>query len=1401
MKKIVSLIFGVACSIFAHAELVYQHFSVEDGLSQNTVMSIIQDHKGYMWFGTWDGLNKFDGYQFSIYKSRPGDNTQITNNRIDFLYEDGLHNIWFQTYEGRMHRLNPTINDVNTLPTPTRKINNNVERINHFVESSAGEIWINAIDSVVHISGHEAQLTSFDVQGEIHFIVPDQDSSIWIGTENGLYEIIDNQIKSPELVHFDVTSACASSKGIWFGTYDGVLFRKTYDKIGFERFTLNNSPKINCVLVVEDRYLIATSQRQGFFVYDYAQNLLSHYSSENTTIIKNNTFHSALSDSYGLVWLENEENGIFTYNPKTQEIKHLLTKPDERYAHNLGANLIFIEDKNGRVWVNPQGGGFGYYDRERGELLSVPNITNIIHNACIDNKGALWLGTYSKGIDRISNVKSPFTFINLADEVRVLSMTNDGYVVAGTKDGKTHLLDGTQEAKTIINNAILYSFLQDANGLLWLGTRGKGLVVYDPKNNQEVKHYAHNPDDPNSLSCNDIYDMVQDSAGNLYIGTYGGGLNILPAGSDKFISPNNELTDYPAGQCNKIRSLMLDSAAVLWIGTTNGLLQMNTATGEYHYSQKEISSNKSLSNNDVHCIVKDSEGIVWLGTFGGGLNKIEKNSWADYPIEFKAYDMRDGLFSDIVLSICEDEKGMLWLTSENAITRFDKTHNVCQNFNVFKSSSNAYFTESNALRLATGDIFFAYSNGICAFNPGRILHSNDIPTIEFTRFQLFNNDVEVGTEDSPLKYSICETDTIILQHDQSVFSIEYAALDFSSADIQYAFMLDGFERDWNFVDNQRKATYTNLPQGFYTFRVKSTNAEGVWVNNEKSITIRVKPSFWQTPWAILLYILIFAILLWGAVYLTRRFNSMRQNVEIEQKVTDIKLRFFTNISHELRTPLTLIAGPVENILTNDHISQSVRDQLEIVQNNSNRMLRLINQILDFRKIQNKKLRLKIQKTDIEQLVRQTCANFNKEAIDKHIRFSIQNNAPENTELYIDRDKTDIILYNLLSNAFKFTPAGKSIDVIISEHNDYVSLTVKDEGIGIEPNKISTLFERFTSNNELNSNFNLIGTGIGLNLVKELVDLHHGYIDVKSQPNQGSTFTVMFRKGKDHFIGEADFIVDDYQTEIQQEVKTLDTDKLVESLDNPPLLIVDDSEDMCIFLKEILSNKFDIIIAHDGEEGVQKAREASPVMIISDLMMPNKDGLELVEELKQDINTSHIPIILLTAKTAIESRLDAMKYGADDYITKPFSPVYLSARIDNILEQRQRLQESYRQNLMNLTPQTENTASPDERFLAKLMNVMDKNIANSELTVDGLLSEMAMGRTVFYNKLKGLTGFSPVEFIREIRIKKAAQLLETGQYSISEITYMVGMNDARYFSKCFKAVYGVTPSEFKRNMSK
>ena len=571
------------------------------------------------------------------------------------------------------------------------------------------------------------------------------------------------------------------------------------------------------------------------------------------------------------------------------------------------------------------------------------------------------------------------------------------------------------------------------------------------------------------------------------------------------------------------------------------------------------------------------------------------------------------------------------------------------------------------------------------------------------------------------------------------------------------------------------------------------------MDNEKQLVIYVERPWWLTWWAFVLYVVIAVLIIGMTVYIVSVYNGLRQKVKVEQQVMDIKLRFFTNISHELRTPLTLITGPIDNILQTERISQSVRSQLEIVQNNAQRMLRMINQLLEFRKVQNQKMKLKVQPTLLSELVNETCANFQKEAYDKHIHFTVECKAEDST-VWVDRGRMDTILWNLLSNAFKFTPAGKNIHVIVDSKPGFVTLSVQDEGIGIPPEKRNVLFERFSSNNELN-NLNTTGTGIGMNLTKELVDLHHGHIEVESEVGKGTTITILLHTGKEHFGDEVEFLTDaptmkqqTYNTSLEDKLDQLAQDR---NDNRHTVLVVDDNQDMRQFLAGVLGRDYTVETAADGEEAEQIIRTKQIDLVITDLMMPKVDGLELTQFIKGNTDTDFIPVILLTAKTAIESRLQALQCGADDYVTKPFEPEYIRARVHNFLTQRSQLEQSYRQRLMRLEPPKADEPVPGDTFLAKLLDIMDKQMDNNTLTVDELVDEMGMGRTVFFNKLKSMTGLSPVEFIREMRIKRAAQLLEDRSHNITEVTYMVGMNVSRYFSKCFKNTYGLTPSEYRK----
>ena len=739
-------------------------------------------------------------------------------------------------------------------------------------------------------------------------------------------------------------------------------------------------------------------------------------------------------------------------------------------------------------------------------------------------------------------------------------------------------------------------------------------------------------------------------------------------------------------------------------------------------------------------------------------------------------------------------------------------------------------------------MLFGASGGVFIFNPDSIRKSSYIPPIVFSKLTVANEDITPGGN-SLLKVDIDDADKLVLSHKENIFSVHFAALDYTNPqNIQYAYILDGFEKQWTFADKQRSVTYTNLPKGEYVLRVRSTNSDGVWVDNERILDIVILPSFWETPIAYVLYILFILIIILVAVYILFTIYRLKHEVSVEQQISDIKLRFFTNISHELRTPLTLIAGPVEQVLKNDKLPADAREQLVVVERNTSRMLRLVNQILDFRKIQNKKMKMQVQRVDIVPFVCKVMDNFEAVAEEHRIDFLFQTEK-EHLYLWVDADKLEKIVFNLLSNAFKYTPNGKMITMFIREDENTVSIGVQDQGIGIAENKKKSLFVRFENLVDKNL-FNQASTGIGLSLVKELVEMHKATISVDSRLGEGSCFKVDFLKGKEHYDKETEFILEDAEapvrmgqvvdianSSIQSETLIPDDSEKIEAVyeedaakeenSKELMLLVEDNQELREFLRSIFTPMYRVVEAADGREGANKALKYLPDIIISDVMMPEKDGIEMTRELRADMTTSHIPIILLTAKTTIESKLEGLEYGADDYITKPFSATYLQARVENLLMQRKKLQSFYRDSLMHIhisagqedapvatdvpsaeedtsetVPATLEMSPNDRKFMDKLVELMEQNMDNGELVVDDLVRELAVSRSVFFKKLKTLTGLAPIEFIKEMRIKRATQLIETGEFNMTQISYMVGINDPRYFSKCFKAQVGMTPTEYR-----
>ena len=1047
------------------------------------------------------------------------------------------------------------------------------------------------------------------------------------------------------------------------------------------------------------------------------------------------------------------------------------------------------------------------------------------------------------------------SYESLSNEVRALCEDKHKNIWVGLKDGRLRVYDanhkylgfltetGNVSLSGVPMKGTVYDITQDSKGVLWIATKGDGLVraesVAPNGLSYKLSRYRYDEDDMYSLSNDNVYCVYEDHNGRIWVATFANGINYISkdkAGNTIFVNHRNNLKGYPIDLCYKTRFITSDNNGHLWVGTTAGAVAFdeNFKTPEeiqFHHFSRNPNDAKSLSNNDVHWIIATKKKELYLATFGGGLNKllsIDKNGNG----VFKSYSVLDGLPSDVLLSIREDQKQNLWMSTENGISKFIPGEERFENYDDRSITFRVRFSEAASAVTSKGKMLFGASNGIFMFDPDSINKSRFVPPIVLSKLVIANQDIVPG-EGSVLKVGLDDTKELVLSHKENIFAIQYAALDYTNPqNIQYAYILEGFEHQWTYADRLRNATYTNLPKGHYTFKVRSTNSDGVWVDNTRFLDIVVLPSFWETPLAYFLYVLFILLVIFVAVYILFTIYRLKHEVSVEQQVSDIKLRFFTNISHELRTPLTLIAGPVEYVLKNSKLPEDAREQLVVVERNTNRMLHLVNQILDFRKIQNKKMKMQVQRVNVVAFVRKVMDNFESLAEEHNIDFLFETEKDE-LYLWVDEDKLEKIVFNLLSNAFKYTPGGKLIRVFIHEDEGTVSVGVQDQGIGIAENKKKSLFVRFENLVDKNL-FNQASTGIGLSLVKELVEMHKAVISVDSKLGEGSCFKVDFLKGKEHYDDTVEFILEDSATSSSMTIPApvMDATASVIPIVNPDediqdeeseetsnkevMLLVEDNQELRVFLRTIFSSTYRVVEAADGMEGWSKALKFVPDIIISDVMMPEKDGIEMTKELRADMTTSHIPIVLLTAKTSIESKLEGLEYGADDYITKPFSATYLKARVENLLSQRRKLQSLYRDNLMNNThvsslstseeAATEEEKLPDmspndRKFMDKLVELMEANMDNGDLVVDDLVREVAVSRSVFFKKLKTLTGLAPIEFIKEMRINRAAQLIETGEFNMTQISYMVGINDPRYFSKCFKSKLGMTPTEYRDNLGK
>ena len=1481
MKKVLCIVAGLLCGllpVLSQSDCFFTHYSSEDGLSQNTVMSILQDRKGNMWFSTWDGINKFDGYTFKIYKADSGNRIGLSNNRIDHLCEDEFGFFWMKTYDDRVFRFDPRMEIFERIPLAGNAEDNVV--VSSIQVLTGGSVWLltpraGAVHVLTDSVSHQLSLTRYVAGSEtfpgtrMFAVYQDKAGNEWMLTDNGLGMLSPGQ--SQPVLYFTETpkaendvaiqafySAQEHGDEIFFGASRGRVWRYQKADGQFHLLQLPASSPVVAVKSISEHELVMATATDGFYLYDLSTDTWKHYAAER---LPRAPIRSIYVDRYSNIWFEQDVAGVVAhFNAQTGVLKTETMTVEQTSTDRSRPAFHVHEDIYGNVWVHPYGGGFSYFDRESNSLRPFYNdmnspdwrFSNKIHSAYSDRQGNLWIGTHSKGLEKVTFRKSQFSLMvpephpyeSLSNEVRALAEDRNHNIWVGLKDGKLRVYDRNKQEKGYLTEdghvahhgtplpGNVYYIMQDRKGNLWIATKGDGLVKAEPisEDRYRLTRFCHEEDDIYSLSDNDVYCVYEDGYGRIWVATFAGGINYLtysPQGNAVFINHRNNLKGFPIDKCYRARFITGDGKGNIWIGTTVGALRVSEdfdtpESAVFHHYMCVPDDAYSLSNNDVHWITATRAGELYLATFGGGLNKllsIDENGKA----RFKSYMVRDGLSSDVLLSIREDKKGTLWMSTENGICKFIPGKERFEVYADRRISFQTRFSEAASVYTSGGDMLFGSCGGVFMFNPDSIQESRYMPPIVFSNLLVSNKHVLPKSEGSVLKQILDETHLLKLSHQENIFTIQFAALDFRDpSEIRYAYILEGFEEAWNYVDKQRMAIYTNLPKGHYTFKVRSTNADGVWVDNTRTLFIEVMPSFWETPYAYCLYVLVILAVIISAVYILFTIYRLKHQVAMEQQMTNMKLRFFTDISHELRTPLTLISGPLGYVLANKKLPADAREQLQVVERNTGRMLRLINQILDFRKIQNRKMKLQVQRINVVPFTRRIMRNFLSEAEEHRIDFLFETETEE-LYLWVDADKFEKIVFNLLSNAFKYTPDGKMIKVFIREDEESVSVGVQDQGIGIEENKKKTIFMRFE--NLVNHNLFSPSTGIGLSLVKELVEMHHAVIDVDSKVGEGSIFWVTFHKGKEHYDDSVEFLQDDntaaqtlaehvavdIERGLSPQAESDEDDMLRDrsGATRDIMLLVEDNYELRLFLRSIFTADYNVVEASDGKEGLEKAQKFVPDIIISDVMMPGMDGIEMIQLLRSDITTSHIPVILLTAKSSVESKLQGLQYGADDYLTKPFSATYLEARVKSLLARRKTLQERYRQDIMTASPSsvlqedeavdqpsTPELSPADQCFMDRLLELMEKNMDNGELVVDDLVRELAVSRSVFFKKLKMLTGLAPIEFIKEMRINRAAQLIDTGEFTMTQISYMVGINDPRYFSKCFKQKMGMTPTDYR-----
>jgi ligand-binding sensor domain-containing protein/signal transduction histidine kinase/DNA-binding response OmpR family regulator len=1348
-------ILTVSYSVQAQRPVSFNNFTIENGLSQNSVIAITQDKADFVWFGTRQGLNRYDGYQFKLYRNNPKEPSSISSDEVQTLLTDAEGTLWAGTANG-LNRYDENKDSFIKITTGTKKglSNNGIECL---YEDKDKNIWVGTLAGLNLLTDKSKNsFRSFRFKGMkdegvygVYAVFKDTKQNIWIATGAGLlrmwqkngryiYECFKNNPQNPTSISSNyVTSINADNQGnLWVGTGNGVCL-------------YNYSTK-------------------SFKVYGHDH--------KNPNSIAHNDIRAITKDERGMLWIGTQE-GLSILDPATK--KFSTYQHDPEYKNSISHNSVhsIYQDINKTMWVGTYYGGVNYshpiatrfnvyQNSRRHSSIS----SNIVSSVVEDSQHDLWIGTEGGGLNH-------------------LDRKNNAYTVYKTNPN---------DPSSITSNLVKIICKDNSgNGDLIIGTHYGGINIFNPAT-KHFKRILNVRDTNNTIGTAEILALRQDSYGTLWIGSRNG-LSVLKKKNGVFPdrSSKSVLDKYFKRDKKGVQVLFEDRERMLWIGTAAGLYRYNFSSGALRLFKKNDRDSTRLRSDYINCIVQTSKGLVCVGTYFGGISLYNPKT-----NHFKTFTEADGLANNNVVSVVEDDAGKLWIGTANGLSELNLSTRKFRNYTKSDGIAGNEFNVRSYLKDSKGEIFLGGFNGLSSFYPREIETNIYAAPVVFTGLKLFNEPVEVGGQDQLLKDQILKTKEITFNHDQNHFTLGFALLNYIKSDKnKYAYKLEGYDKQWNYTDHP-SATYTNLPSGSYHFIVKGVNNDGISGSNEASIAVRILPPIWASWWAYVFYVLVFSVIL----FLTVRYLFIRALLKRSEDIQKMKLNFFTYISHEIRTPLTLILGPLEHLLKTTKEHPEINRQVVPIKNNADRLMRLITELMDFRKAETGHLKLYVSSSNMIEFSRDIFQAFQHLAETRRIDYKFIHEQSD-IEAFFDKVQLEKVLFNLLSNAFKFTGEHGMIKVIVEESTDEVIVKVKDNGKGIPYESQNKLFSDFFQVDEQGSGH--IGSGIGLALSKSIMESHHGSIGIVSSPateNQpGDTcFTVRLKKGSSHFK-TSDFIAAQYlekrntiyNAPIPVEIVGVEKEQ---KTGKDTLLIVEDNEEIRQMLAGFLKSDYDVVESVNGLNGWETATDILPDLIICDVMMPVMDGLEVCRKLKTDERTSHIPIILLTAKSSHVHQVDGLETGADIYVTKPFNIDLLTLNIKNLLQSRQTMRQKFSREV-NLQPQNITVNTVEHAFMVKIVQYIEDHMSEEDFSVPELAAYIGMSQPVLYKKIRAITDLSVNDFIKTVRLKKAAQLFAQKTYNVSEVSYLVGFNDPKYFSREFKKQFGQAPKEYVNSLGR